>query len=429
MNMVKVKKPTREIPGCVFSKRTVKKSTGDDYTHNVKLKSKNKLSQIEKQKTQASEVKKARGILPGTKMLLLAVTAGRCEMCNGLVTKDLFTRGDILWGENAHIYAFSECGPRAEKGKLHNNDIKNLFLACPGCHSKIDKMEQVKYYTASYLMRLKSEHEVKIRVVTSFGRDRQTKVLKMAANIQGENVGISEYEMVSALLPERLFSTEEVFEEIDFTDVPGLDNLTYWDAKKQEIDQKLTKFYSDLQRNKIKHTTVFALGPIPLLMYLGSKMDNKIKTTLFQRHRDGEGWLWKNEKSKAEYGFEVIEGGKNKNKVALLLSLSGQIDKNLLPKYVHADYCMYELSVKPTPNYNFLRTEKDLFEFEKAFTTAVSEIKTRHPGLEFIEFFPAVPAPVAVVCGRSLNKNSDPKVKVFNTYNRKPFQYSLTINN
>lgn len=432
--MAKVKNPTKVIPGYIFSKRTIKKSTGDDYTHNVRNKTSGKIYAVsvlpapKEQKSKVSEVKRARGILPNTKMLLLAITAGRCEMCNKLVIRDLFTRRDILWGENAHIYAFSEGGSRAKKGKLYKNDVKNLFLVCPDCHTKIDKAIQADYYTAKYLIELKSKHEARIKIVTSFGRDRQTKVLKMAANIKDETVKVSEHEIISALLPERLFSAEDIFEEIDLTDIPGFDNEPYWESKKQEIDRKLEKFYSDLKRNKIEHVSVFGLGPIPLLMHLGSRMDNKIKTKIFQRHRDGEGWEWKNEEPKAKYAFEVVKVGKYKSKVALLLSLSGPVDRGLLPESVNADYYIYELSVKPIPNYNFLRVEEDLFMFEKTFTSAISEIKNKHPELELVEVFPAVPAPVAIVCGRSLNKNSDPKLKVFNTYNKKPFQYSLTIN-
>ena len=38
--MVKVKNPTKTIPGQVFSKRTIKKFGGDKYTHNVRSKRK-----------------------------------------------------------------------------------------------------------------------------------------------------------------------------------------------------------------------------------------------------------------------------------------------------------------------------------------------------------------------------------------------------
>ena len=48
--MTKVKNPTREIPGHIISERTIKKSGGDIYTHNVKSKSKIKKKKIKKDK-------------------------------------------------------------------------------------------------------------------------------------------------------------------------------------------------------------------------------------------------------------------------------------------------------------------------------------------------------------------------------------------
>lgn len=46
--MAKVKNPTKEIPGHIISKRTIKKSGGDIYTHNVRSKSKPKKKKIKK---------------------------------------------------------------------------------------------------------------------------------------------------------------------------------------------------------------------------------------------------------------------------------------------------------------------------------------------------------------------------------------------
>jgi len=378
---------------------------------------------------QVKEIKEVtRSIKPQTKMLLLAVTAGRCEICNNLVIKDSFTGKDIFYGEAAHIYAFNEGGARSKKVKLYDNNFKNLLLACPDCHTKIDKKGQVKYYSAEYLKRLKMEHEKRIKTVTGFNPHRRTKILRLMANIKNETVKISQHEIISALLPERLYPCEDVCEEIDFTSTAGLENSIYWKSKMQEADQILNKFYSDLKRDKIEHVCVFGLGPIPLLMYLGSKLDNKIATKLFQRHRDGEGWNWNKGKPKAEYKFNSVQKGKIKNRVALLLSLSGTVNRDLLPPTVKNSYAIYELAVNPEPNYNFLRSEKDLHNFETSFTTAISVIKNKHKGLKDIEMFPAVPAPIAIACGRLLNKNSDPRLKIFNTYSKNKFKYSLTIN-
>jgi len=285
-----------------------------------------------------------------------------------------------------------------------------------------------KYYSAEYLRGAKLEHEARVVLQTSFTQQRRTKVLKMVANINGETVKLSMPDIVDALMRERLFSCEERPEEIDYAAVPGTNTDAYWNSKMQEINQIVGKFYSDLKREKIEHVSIFGIGPIPLLMFLGWKLDNKIKTKIFQRHRDGEGWAWNREEPKANYKFEIVKEGGDKNKVAVLLSLSGIVERGLLPAEVLKDYYVYELSLNPNPNYNFLRTERDLFNFEKEFSTAVSVIKNNHSGLKSLDLFPAVPAPAAIVCGRSLNKNSDPQIRIFNTSNKSEFTYTLTIN-
>lgn len=381
-----------------------------------------------KNKICIAEIKRGRRVNENTKILLFARAAGRCELCNEWVIKDSTTNENFNWGEKAHIYAFSDNGPRANKTEIEKNDVDNLLLTCPNCHEKIDKKGQDKYYSVEYLREAKSKHEDRVKLLTSFDSRRQTKVLKMIANINNEVVKLSTVDIINALIKERFYPCEEKFEEIDYTDNSGLNNNVYWKSKEQEINQKLDKFYSDIRREKIEHVSIFGLGPIPLLMFLGSKLDNKIKTKVFQCHRDGESWAWSKGKPGTVYKFKLIKKGVNKGGVALLLSLSGFVNRRLIPDIVNKRYYIYELSVNKNPNYNFLRTEKDLFNFEKEFTTAISEIKNKHKNLKGIDIFPAIPAPVAVVCGRALNKNADPKLRVFNKSNKGKFRYTLTVN-
>lgn len=384
-----------------------------------------------KEENKLKYVKGGRGIDPKTQILLFAKSAGRCEICNELLVEDMVTKEDVILGEKAHIYAFSKTGPRPSKKSERKelNMVGNLILTCPTCHTKIDKQESMKYYTVEFLKNQKRRHEERIRLVTSFTDDRGTRVLKMAASVNGEKVVLSTEDMVTALMEEKLFSDVINPAEIDFTANSGFNNATYWNGKKQEINETAGKFLEGAIRDKVKHISVFAIGPIPLLMYLGSKLENKIKTKFFQRHRDGGSWVWFKSKPKALYGLRSLNRGKNKTKVALLVSLSGTVDKTLLPKEINEDYFVYEIYLRSAPpNYNFLKTERDLQNFEIFFTTVISKIKNTHAGLKSIDFFPAIPAPVAVVCGRALNKNSDPSLRVFNTANKKVFNHTLTIN-
>ena len=79
------------------------------------------------------------------------------------------------------------------------------------------------------------------------------------------------------------------------------------------------------------HISLFALAPIPLLVYLGSKLSNKVPVDVFQRHRDTEDWVWKDSGTPAEYHFDKIREGRGRGCIALILSLSGKIKPGGMP--------------------------------------------------------------------------------------------------
>lgn len=374
------------------------------------------------------EIKKHRGIKVGTRILLFSQAGGRCQLCNELLIQDKITGEDINWAEIAHIYAFGEKGPRANKNYIDKNNINNLILSCPNCHEKIDKDKQVKYYSADYLQEIKKEHEKRIRLLTSFTSKEQTKVIKMVANIGKDEVRLTQWSMVEALMNSNLIPVEHDCEEIDFTSVHSLYNEIYWQSKIQEIDQKLERFYSSLRRSKNEHISVFAIGPIPLLVYLGFNLQDKIATRFFQRHRNGDSWLWKQKKATQNYTTNLLQEGEDKNKIALFLSLSGKINiKNIDPKIIKGHY-LYEITIN-NPNVNFLKSEKDLQNFEEEFNNFMGKVETQHPDSTSIKFFPAIPAPISVVCGRSLNKNFGTALEIYNLDENKNYKYTITINN
>src|SRR5688572_25140704 len=85
---------------------------------------------------------------------LWARAAGRCEFdgCNRLLYKSPVTQERVNIAEKAHIYSFSEGGPRGwgpfENEKELLNSISNLLLACHDCHRKIDADKNGVRYSA-----------------------------------------------------------------------------------------------------------------------------------------------------------------------------------------------------------------------------------------------------------------------------------------
>ena len=90
---------------------------------------------------------------------LWAKSAGRCQFdgCNKLLYKSPITHEQVNIAQKAHIYSFSEEGPRGwgplvlNKEKL--NEVDNLMLMCHDCHKTIDSDKEGIKYSAQLLQR------------------------------------------------------------------------------------------------------------------------------------------------------------------------------------------------------------------------------------------------------------------------------------
>ena len=123
---------------------------------------------------------------------LWARTAGRCQFsgCNELLYKSTVTQETVNLSQKAHIYAFSEKGPRGwgpfKTGLTSLNDISNLMLMCHGCHRKIDQEGGADLYQADLLIAWKSQHEQRVEIVTGIAPDKKSNVVLYGANIGSE---------------------------------------------------------------------------------------------------------------------------------------------------------------------------------------------------------------------------------------------------
>ena len=139
--------------------------------------------------------------------MLWGRAAGRCEFdgCNKLLSRSCVTQEQVNAAQKAHIYAFSDKGPRGNsaisKGAL--NDLDNLMLVCHGCHVKIDQVPDGGRYTATTLQDMKGRHERRIEIVTGITPDRRSHVLLYGANIGERTVPLNLHEAAGAMFPDR----------------------------------------------------------------------------------------------------------------------------------------------------------------------------------------------------------------------------------
>jgi hypothetical protein len=93
-----------------------------------------------------------------TRKILWITAGGRCSICHvQLATEGTETDDPSVFGEEAHIVAQGQTGPRAD-GHVEDVDAyDNLILMCSKDHKRID--DQVGYYTVARLRGIKRSHE------------------------------------------------------------------------------------------------------------------------------------------------------------------------------------------------------------------------------------------------------------------------------
>lgn len=357
---------------------------------------------------------------------------GRCEFrgCNEYLLVDSLTLEEANFSNVAHIVAAELNGPRGsfDLPLEKRSEFENLMLLCRKHHKLVDDKKLEVKYPVELLQEHKKMHEDRILRLTSVQEGSKTLVVRLRGRINGEAVSVPNTHIKNAILPR--YMTDDAGIEIDLTSLPLGDDASYWEIGQRIIEEKINDIYrSGVDKKEIEHISVFALGPIPLLMFLGNRLSNAVETDLFHLHKDVENWTWKTDGETVNYKIRLLSKGKNDSLVSLLLSLSGPIKMEDLPKSLK-DCWIYEITLdKGTPNRMFMRKKEDLLNFRKTFRQFLCEVREKHKGVKEILVFPAIPTPVAVACGRDLIKKTDPALKIYDfNKNTGGFREILTIN-
>jgi hypothetical protein len=377
-----------------------------------------------------SVLTRTRKIKDLTRLLLFVRAGGRCQFdgCNKYLLRHHLTLTEGNFAQIAHIVAFKPEGPRgfSEPRPGDINNIQNLMLLCPQCHKLID--DNPDRYTRKTLAEYKNRHEKRIFHVTGLGPDLKTTIVQLKANIGGQAVAIPASQVTEAVAPR--YPTDLQGFVIDLTNIHGDDNA-FLQTAMQNIKREVERLYAPgMEIEKTRHISLFAMAPIPLLIYLGHQLGNKIPMDLYQRHRDTEDWRWKKTSRPVTYETRLLQTGTDRSKVGLLLSLSGTIPRKDLPSNIDGSFYLYQIILAgTTPSPTFLRTREDLMRFKDSYQVALRLIMRDHGILRCIHLFPAVPAPIAVLCGRELLPKVDPKLIIYD-YNKAKggFSFALEVN-
>lgn len=380
-----------------------------------------------------SEDATRRSVPEWIQLRLWVKSGGRCEFngCNeDLYTERLTLKPDKL-ANIAHIVAARPDGPRGDDPLPleDRNNFENLMLVCLPHHSHFDK-RYVDDYPVELLRKWKREQEERVDWLLSLPPNLRTKVIRLRSKIGEETASVSESDYRQAILPRYPLDKDGI--EIDLTSIPENGDAAYWEICSKTIKHKVGSIHdTTITGEVIEHVSVFGFAPIPLLIYLGRCLGNKIPAAFFQRHRDTQKWRWKEtSESPTQYAMDKIHSGHHTSSAIVLLSLSGTIDTEQIPVDLRQDRDIYVLTLSgQSPNPGFLNTAGDLEEFRVAYQQLLADIRAAKPQVQELHLFPAIPIPVALCCGRELLEKAHPSLLVYD-YNKKngEFKFALRIN-
>lgn len=424
MAKVKSLSENTKVPGLVFSRRTIKKLGGDVYDKNVRSAGK-KFIKVKGEK---------RPNIPTlTQLRLWVLAGGRCEFpgCNQPLLKDNLTLNEGNYANIAHIVAWTPGGPRGDEklSPLLAKDISNLMLMCLKHGKLIDLKQNLSFYTVDFLRKCKSEHERRVAIQTSIHPSRKSTVLRVQSNIRNRSVELPYDDACNALVMAGRYPIDDKGILIDLTNIDYSLEKAFWDTAAGQIDSALQKGLTvGNDGQKVSHLSVFGVAPIPLLMYLGFKLGNLIKADIYLKLRE-KPWSVNSSPSKLKFIVERNNIESKSEQIGLAIGISGGgPTKEDLEKHMGSDFPVYTVKISD-PNLDSIQSVEDLENFRSVYRKLITEIKGRHGKKCQIHLFGAIPTSIAIICGREILHDVDPKILVYeHVYEQNGYAPAIIIN-
>lgn len=349
--------------------------------------------------------------------------AGRCQFDghNELLYKSPITQEKVNIAQQAHIYSFSETGPRGrglfKKNTDGLNDVDNLMLMCHTCHKLIDDDKKGEKYSAELLKQWKKAHEERIIIVTGIAPDKKTHVVFYGSNIGEQKSPFQKNEAFGAMFPERYPASENPI-CLSMSCSHEDKSPAFWTTELEHLQRIFTrKIEPLLEEDKSKHFSVFALAAMPLLIQLGALFTDKISVDVYQPIREPKGWHWQDFPD----GFEfLIKQPKSFNgEPVLVISLSDKIHQERITNVVGENVTIWELTVpdEHIGNDN-IRSKAQLSLMRTAIRKLMVLIKENHGFATPISVFPAMAVSCSIEMGRARMPKADMPWVIYDQNNK-----------
>lgn len=340
---------------------------------------------------------------------LYGKAAGHCTLCNRSVCYDKYSHTNIKTAEIAHIRAFSDLGPRADKKmpRDERNNIDNLILLCGECHGTIDNKLAEEIYSVDWLKTEKAKKEKMIMEIMDRLTPQEIHCVKCFSPIHNNRFNFDDIILLKQCHKDGIRAKESIID---------LSSNNCVETPKQTISSLNLSIKEKLEgivnNSYGKDVCIFALGPQYFLINLGYKISDKTNYLIYTRHRDK--WVLNQSVDKLNE-FTLLRPHITKsNKVALIISSTAIVNPDRIFSTLGNDVDIWELRSNKigTDNINSL---EELNKFQQICTKAIDEIGHAYGKDKQINVFPIMCNSLAIKFGQSIYHKSHNKIIIYDT--------------
>lgn len=369
-------------------------------------------------------------------------SGGRCVMCGKYLLEGTVTHRPMRLGELAHIVGAKQT-PGSPRGmdplpKSEREKAENLMLVCRDEHTELDRKGSLDVMTVEKLRAIKQDHEAWIFRMTGLDKGRGTAVLRMLGKVRGNTVELARSTASSAILesddrfPDFPLSHDLHGIEIDLQRLPGEGTNGYWATGMAVIDEVIEHKLRDAVADGIvRHVSVFAFARLPLLVYLGSRLDDTFGVELYQRHRSTNAWAWPSADAptpRFEVVSEIASDAPSSSSAVLILNVSGTVHADELPedlrglnRHVLAPVGGTQASV------DVINSSEAVAAFRQAVRSLLSDLEVSDKKMPVLHVVGALPLAAAVALGQARDPHVHPTFAIYWRTDDGAYQHALDL--
>jgi len=347
------------------------------------------------------------------KILLWGKSAGRCQYrgCNTSLYRDDLTQAEFNQCYIAHIVADSPNGPRGHETRSEElkKSLNNLMLLCDTHHRLIDRVE-IENHPEELLSLMKKEHEDRIDLITQIDHNLKSEIIIYKASIGNNPVMMTYDSLKEFIIPEK-YPARNAATDLSLSNSTSVDSRkTFWELQLENLDDQFKdQILPKLRKSELSHLSLFAMAPIPLLIKLGTYLNDIQQLDVRQKRRNPDTWKFDDD---LHTDYNILLAPDVKKQVALKIELSDSITDERIITVLGEDVSIYSINIE-NPDNDFVKSRKQIIEFGEKMKEAFREIKKIHGQDVVLNVFPAMPISLAVQLGRVWMPKADLSMRIF----------------